>query len=400
MVATANFWPARSDEAVTDRSTGDLPRRGADSIDSADADGHPRPRRRRRAVLWVATLVIMLLVATGLGFWIVLAPKPALPATQAWVAAGSRVAAKTVAATGSVRLKTGSTVRIGSQLSGIVQQLNVTVGAHVNRGDVIAEIDARPVRAKVEQAKAQVARNEALALKAGADARRANILFADGGISAQQLDDAKSAAAVADASLEASRRDLAAAAIDLNYVAIRAPISGVVASVATQRGETVAAAFATPTFVTIIQPSALEVVAFVDEADIGDVRPGETAEFTVEAWPDRSFAGTVERIAPVATVVSGVINYEVAIRIDGDVSALKPDMTANVTLTTARRTIVTVPAGAVRRTPSGSVVTVRDAQGRPSVRQVRVDQTRDGLTDLSRGVAVGEPVLVETGGRK
>jgi multidrug resistance efflux pump len=79
--------------------------------------------------------------------------------------------------------------------------------------------------------------------------------------------------------------------VDLEYVEIRAPISGTIASVSTQRGETVAASFATPTFVTIIQKDALEVVAMVDEADIGNVRPGEEATFTTETWPDFEFAG-------------------------------------------------------------------------------------------------------------
>lgn len=359
------------------------------------------PRVGRRGALWPG-LVGLVVVAVGgsVGAWRLLAPRPAAPATRTWVTAEARDVTKTIAATGSVRLKTGSTVRIGSQLSGIVRRLNVTVGAPVAQGDVIAEIDARPVQAKVAQAQAQMARAEALALKAHADARRAAVLFADGGISAQQRDDATSAAEVADASLAAARRDLAAASVDLNYVAIRAPISGVVASVATQRGETVAAAFATPTFVTIIQPQALEVVAFVDEADIGGVRPGQAATFTVEAWPDREFAGTVARIAPVATVVSGVVNYEVALRIDGDVSALKPDMTANVTVTTAHTAEVAVPAAAVRRGPDGAVVIVRGPDGRPAVRRVRVDQVQGATADLSRGVTPGEQVLIETGVRK
>ena len=115
------------------------------------------------------------------------------------------------------------------------------------------------------------------------------------------------------------------AQVDLSYVEIRAPISGTVASITTQQGETVAASFATPTFVTIIQEAALEVIAMVDEADIGNVRRGEKVVFTTETYPDHEFQGTVTRIAPVATVLSGVVNYQVAISIERDIALLRPD---------------------------------------------------------------------------
>lgn len=317
-----------------------------------------------------------------------------------WAAAVPRSVARTVAATGAVRLKTGSTVRIGSQLSGIVERLYVTVGSHVRRGDVIAEIDARPIEAKVDQQKAQVARNQVLDAKAKSDLRRLGALAREGWVSGQRFDDARADAAGAEASLAVSREDLRAASVDLNYVKIRAPISGIVASVSTQPGETVAASFATPTFVTIIQPDALEVVALVDEADIGDVRPGQQADFTVESWPDRDFRGRVVRIAPVATPISGVINYEVAIRIDSDLAGLRPDMTANVTITTANPTVIRVPAGAIRRTSAGTAVAVRSGNGPPVLRRVRASRARSGMVDITSGLSGGEQVLVQSGGSK
>lgn len=376
---------------------------GPDSSGSARGLATPDPERRppiaRLAVLGFAILGI-LMVASALGFsaWRskMTGPKP----SSSWAVASQREVAKTVAATGAVRLKTGSTVRIGSQLSGIVERLNVTVGAHVSRGSVIAEIDPRPVQAKIDQMRAQVARNVVIAAKAKADLKRATALAESGWMSGQSFDDAKSNAATTEAALAVSREDLKAASVDLNYVKIRAPISGVVASVSTQTGETVAASFATPTFVTIIQPDALEVIALVDEADIGDVRIGQPAEFTVESWPDRDFRGHVERIAPVSTVISGVINYEVAIRIDSDLAGLRPDMTANVTITTARASAVSVPAGALRRTSAGTMVAVRSKDGLPVLRRVRADQPRSGTADIRSGLRAGEQVLVETGASK
>lgn len=355
-------------------------------------------RRRRRGLgLEIGALVI---VAGGLGTWVLRSARPGPVPVISWASASERELDKTVSATGTVRLKIGSTVRIGSQLSGIVKRLNVTVGSSVKRGDVIAKIDDRPIEAKIGQAKAQLARDEALAAKARIDLGRATKLAERGWISGQGLDDARSESHVADATLAAARQDLKAASVDLHYVDIRAPISGTVASVTTQQGETVAAAFSTPTFVTIIQPDALEVVALVDEADIGDVRLGQSAEFTVESWPDRTFEGRVVRIAPAATIISGVINYEVAIEIDSDLAGLRPDMTANVTIATAPARIVSVPAGALRRTMAGTMVEVRGADGRPVLRRVRAGQPRSGMADIESGIRAGEQVLVTEGGSK
>src|SRR5581483_8871508 len=130
------------------------------------------------------------------------------------------------------------------------------------------------------------------------------------------------------------------------YVQIRSPITGTVASVSTQEGETVAASLAAPTFVTIIADHALELVAMVDETDIAAVRRGSTVSFTVDAYPSRSFPGVVSRIAPTATIVSGVVNYEVTIAIRKDAGLLKPDMTANVSIQTAQHMALLLPAAA------------------------------------------------------
>ncbi|HYL99930.1 MAG TPA: HlyD family secretion protein [Blastocatellia bacterium] len=114
---------------------------------------------------------------------------------------------------------------------------------------------------------------------------------------------------------------------------ITAPVSGTVASVATQEGETVAASFAAPTFITIIEDKALELVAMVDETDISNVHIGDPVTFTVETYPSRDLGGVVKRIAPKATIVSGVVNYEVGIEIGRkEISLLKPDMTANISI--------------------------------------------------------------------
>jgi macrolide-specific efflux system membrane fusion protein len=300
----------------------------------------------------------------------------------------------TVNATGTVKLKTGAEVRVGSQLSGIVRRLNVTIGSRVQQGDVIAEIDPRSVEAKIAQAQAQLSESEVSLAKSRNDFLRAQKLFDAGVISRQQMEDATSALDVAKAAATAAESGLQAAKVDLAYVEIRAPISGTVASVSTQRGETVAASFAAPTFVTIIQELELEVVAMVDEADIGGVRPGQVVQFTTETYPDREFSGRVVRIAPAATIVSGVVNYEVAISIAHDIALLRPEMTANVNIATARHHALLIPAKCVHKQDNKTFVLVRSLTGEPA-RQDVIAGTRTGEEiEITAGLNPGSVVLL------
>src|SRR5580700_9923515 len=255
----------------------------------------------------------------------------------------------TVTTSGTVRLRTGAEVRVGCEVSGMVRKLNVTVGSHIQKGDTIAEIDPRPLQARVEQARTQAAMDEVGVGKAERDLERGQQLFREGVLPAQQKEDLEWQLKCAQARLEKSKSDLAAAQIDLSYAVIRAPISGTVASVSTQEGETVAASFAAPTFVTIIEDNALELVAMVDETDIANVRPGDTVKFTVEAYPSREMPAIVKRIDPVATIISGVVNYPVMAAIQKDGRLLKPDMTANIAIKTAERKALVVPNGAILR---------------------------------------------------
>jgi macrolide-specific efflux system membrane fusion protein len=284
-------------------------------------------------------------------------------------------------------------VRVGSQVSGIVRKLNVTVGSHIQKGDIIAEIDPRPLQARVEQARTQAAMDEVGVGKSQRDLNRGQQLFAEGVLPAQQKEDLEWQLKSAQAKLEKSKSDLAAAEIDLSYAVIRAPISGTVASVSTQEGETVAASFAAPTFVTIIEDNALELVAMVDETDIANVRPGNTVNFTVEAYPSRGMPAIVKRIDPVATIISGVVNYPVMAAIQKDGRLLKPDMTANITIKTAERKVLVVPNSAVQRDGEERyALLVRD--GKQEKRTVTIGTRDAGFTEIKKGLTVGDRVLV------
>jgi len=285
------------------------------------------------------TVIALLLAAGGVatGFYVVRASdrKSVADAVQV-VHAERRTVANMVNATGTVRLRVGSEVRVGSQLSGIVKKLNVTVGSHVRAGEVIAEIDNATIEARLADAEAQDDLDQATLKRARVNYERARKLVSQGLVPLQQEQDLQLAFEEAQAKYQKSLRDRDLIKVDLNYVYIRAPISGTVASVATQKGETVAASFTAPTFVTIIADNALQLVAMVDETDIANVRTGNPVTFTVDSFSSRDFPGTVARIAPKATIVSGVVNYEVTINISQNAQLLKPDMTANVSIQTAQ----------------------------------------------------------------
>ena len=342
----------------------------------------------------IAILVLLLAGGVATGFYAVLSNtrKPTLEAGRV-VRPEQRMVGNTVNATGTVRLRVGSEVRVGSQLSGIVKKLNVTVGSRVRSGDVIAEIDDAPVRARLAQAEAQADLDRASMERVRVNSERAQQLNSQGLIPAQQEQDLQLAFGEAKARYEKSLRDRDLVEVDLRYVDIRAPITGTVSSVSTQEGETVAAAFTAPTFVTIIGDDALQLVAMVDETDIANVKPGNPSVFTVDSYPSRDFPGSVESVAPKATIVSGVVNYEVTIDICKDAHLLKPDMTANVSIQTAQHAALLLPAAAVQRDGDQSFVYVEGKDG-PYRRPVVIGTKETGMVEIKRGLSSNEDVLL------
>jgi macrolide-specific efflux system membrane fusion protein len=311
--------------------------------------------------------------------------------------AETRSIASTILATGIIRLRVGAEVRVGSQLSGIVEELNVVVGSKVKEGDVIARIDARSLQSRLDQANAQVRVLRQEVRRAEIELERARQLDEDGLAPANQYEDRQLDLADARARLDKARRDAAVVETDLQYAVIKAPIAGTIASVSTQKGETVAASFETPTFATIIAEDALELVAMVDETDIGTVETGNPVFFTVEAFPAREFDGTVKQIAPKGTIISGVVNFEVMIEIDSPVDVLKPDMTANVSIRTAERDALVLPSRAVQRDGFDQYVFVEE-DGELVKRNVSVGTREAGFTEIRQGVKPNDKVALVTRG--
>lgn len=343
-------------------------------------------------------LLIVLLVAGGLAAGAYYRQRLAAkrrdpdPAGMETVHPQRRRVRSQVNATGTLRLRTGAEVRAGAQISGIVTKLNVSVGSHVERGEVIAVIDSRGLDARIEDARMQIEVDEAALRKVQRDTDRTRKLVEGGLTPRLQLEDLEEDLRSAEARVAKSRSSLKIVESDLPYLEIHAPIAGTVASVSTLQGETVAASLAAPTFVTIIADDALELVAMVDETDIGGVRVGERVAFTTETYPGRDFQGAVERIAPKATIVSGVVNYEVGVKLSGPASALKPDMTANVNIETAARETLVIPHSAVAHEADADFVYVKTA-GAPEKRRVAIG-ARDGAWDEIRSGLKPEDLLL------
>ena len=186
------------------------------------------------------------------------------------------------------------------------------------------------------------------------------------------------------------------ARVQLSYATITAPISGIIASVATQEGETVAAGLNAPTFVTIIDLERLQVDAFVDEVDIGKVHPGQKAVFTVDAFPAREFEGRVTAIYPKAVIQENVVNYDVVVEISSDYDGLlRPEMTASVTILLERReAVLALPGAAVKRVRGRNVVHVPSGSSIEE-REIKVGWRDAGWIEVVGGLQEGETVLLD-----
>jgi RND family efflux transporter MFP subunit len=250
-----------------------------------------------------------------------------------------------VKATGVVKPCVGAEVRVGSRASGVVQHLYVKVGDAVKKGQLLAELDNRDLVARCDQAGAELRRAQAELLFAQSDLRRKEELRSASVITPSEMDVAERACSVAEQQVAVSQAALTFASTQLDYAHIVAPISGVVASVSTQEGETVSATLAAPTFVTLIDLSRLEVWAYVDETDIGRIQAGQDAKFTVDTYGEEEFSGRVTAIYPKAEIRDNVVDYVTVVQFAPPHDRiLRPEMTTTVRIALTARQAVLVPS--------------------------------------------------------
>ncbi len=310
----------------------------------------------------------------------------------------------------------------------------------MKKGQLVAKIDPRPFELRVQQAEATAANARAKLDKARADLRykTANLArnrkLAAEGIVAQDLldvtqsgvDQSRADVALAEAELRQDEAALAEARVNLGYTDIISPVNGVVVSRSVDVGQTVAASFQTPTLFLIAEDlTKMQVDTNVSESDIGTIRQGQPATFTVDAFPDRTFRGTVTQVRNAPQNVQNVITYDVVIGADNADLALRPGMTANVSVETGRRDdALRVPSAALRfrpRTAGGTpraaaspgahasrhagtgaatdaapharVFVLRD--GRPVPVSVETGLSDESFTEVTRGdLHEGDPVIV------
>ena len=243
-----------------------------------------------------------------------------------------------VLATGIIKPQVGAEVKIGSRASGTVKDLYVNIGDDVNTGMLLAELDDAEYQARVKSSEANVNNAQVNLKYAELELNRIRKLNQKDYASKQALDDAEKEFETCKAKLLQEQANLDFANIQLGYTKITAPISGVIGSVTTQKGETVSATITAPTFVSIIDLNRLEVWAYVDETDIGRVEVGQQASFTVDTYTDTEFNGKVTAIYPQAEIINNVVNYIVIIEINiqGN-EILRPEMTTSVNVYTLKR---------------------------------------------------------------
>lgn len=276
----------------------------------------------------------------------------------------------TVTATSTIEPVTSVTV--GTQVSGIVSKLYVDYNSVVKKGQVIAELDKsnliselNSAKANLEQAKASLSSAESSLSYQAANFRRNKALYQKGLISGNDYESARLSYQTAMASVSSARDQVSAAReqvkkaqTNLGYATITSPIDGIVLSKSVEEGQTVAASFSTPTLFTIAKDlTNMQVVADVDEADIGDVKVGERVTFTVDAYPDNTFSGTVKQVRQEATTTNNVVTYSVVISAPNADLKLKPGLTATVTIyTQENKGVLSVPSKALRFTPEKETV--------------------------------------------
>ena len=261
-----------------------------------------------------------------------------------------------ITATGTIEPVTSVTV--GTQVSGIVSKLYVDYNSVVKKGQVIAELDKTNLMSQLNSAKTQLATAQSQLNYQTTNYNRYKTLYQKGLVAADDFDNAKLSYTQAKEQVASAKEEVQRAQTNLGYATITSPIDGIVLSKSVEEGQTVAASFSTPELFTIAQDlTNMQVVADVDEADIGDVKEGERVSFTVDAYPDDTFEGTVKQVRQEATTTNNVVTYEVVISAPNADLKLKPGLTANVTIYTAeRKGVLSVPSKALRFTPQKETV--------------------------------------------
>ena len=223
------------------------------------------------------------------------------------------------------------TVQVGSQVSGTLSRVLTDFNKKVNKGDLVALIDTTFLAASVRDAQSSLDKASAQYEQSRTDLARAKILIEKNLGAKTDLETAQYNTIVARANFNSAQASLDRAKINLKYASITAPISGTVIARNVDVGQTVAASFSSPTLFLIANDlSKMQILANVDESDIGQIKEGQKVTFTVQTYPDKSFQGLVQQIRLQPTIVQNVVNYSVVVNVDNPDGLLLPGMTATI----------------------------------------------------------------------
>lgn len=326
----------------------------------------------------------------------------------AWIASGSKTGGKltfsettvekstissSITATGTIEPITS--VEVGTQVSGIIDQIYVDYNSVVKKGQLLAELDKTNLTNSLRSAQSNMNTAKTEYEYQQRTYQRNKTLHEKQLISDADFDQIQYDYQRAKNNYDVSRNEYDMARTNLGYAMIYSPIDGVVLSKEVEEGQTVAASMSTPTLFTIAQDlKQMQVVADVDEADIGSVCEGQRVSFTVDAYPDEVFEGNVTQVRQEATTTNNVVTYEVVIKAPNDHLKLKPGLTANVTIYTLEKTdVLAVPSKALRFHPDPELIgkenTAASADGIPQDETHKILWIREGNTF--------RPVAVSTG---
>lgn len=354
-----------------------------------------------------ALVIVAVAAIAALAVWLLSGGKKEETITFDTAAVAPANIMNSITATGTIEPVTSVTV--GTQVSGIVSKLFVDYNSVVKKGQVIAELDKTNLMSQLNTAKTQLATAQSQLNYQTANYKRYKTLFEKGLVAADDFDNAKLSYTQAKEQVVSAKEEVQRAQTNLGYATITSPIDGVVLSKSVEEGQTVAASFSTPELFTIAQDlTNMQVVADVDEADIGDVKEGERVTFTVDAYPDDTFEGEVKQVRQEATTTNNVVTYEVVISAPNADLKLKPGLTANVTIYTAeRKGVLSVPSKALRFTPQketvGKMKIVDVANAKNKVwtiegnsivaHKVNIGMTDGTNTQIVGGIAEGTKVI-------
>ena len=314
-----------------------------------------------------------------------------------------------ITATGTIEPVTSVTV--GTQVSGIVAHLYVDYNSIVKKGQVIAELDKTNLISELNRSRADLSSAQSTLDYQRANYNRYKTLYEKGLVSADEFESNRLNYEKARQSVASSQESVRKAETNLGYATITSPIDGVVLSKSVEEGQTVAASFNTPELFTIAQDlTNMRVIADIDEADIGGVKEGQRVSFTVDAFPDDKFEGSVTQVRQQATTSSNVVTYEVVISAPNNDLKLKPGLTANVTIFTMEKdNILALPSKALRFTPNEALLKgdqqIVDVEAPAKVwtledntfkaHRVETGVSNGMMTEIVSGVKEGTEILVD-----